>query len=439
MTSTLQQSGATDFAARLESLAAGGSATLAATRRAALARFEQLGWPTRRNEAWKYTSLAPVARTRYGWPASPTSEVAAPRLPGAAGAGERWVFVDGRHDPEHSAPAPSGQPTVGRLMADVLAERAETLELAPDESHAIVALNTALCEDGLVVRVPARRALELPLEVVFAARTPGAAAFPRLHVHLEREARLTLFERHVGGERDGEAGRLVAPLVQVTLEDGASLEHTLLVEHGPGTACVGIRRARLGRDARLQSHVFALGGVLTRDELELAFEGPGAEVELGGLALAGPGDHVDLRTFVDHAVPHCASRQVYHAVVGGDGESVFNGAVLVRPGAQGTEAHQTNRNLLLSHSGRADTKPELEIFADDVQCSHGATIGQLDADALFYLRSRALGLDQARALLTRAFASAVVERVRPAELASLLEAALEHRLSAALSTLPTES
>ena len=182
-------------------------------------------------------------------------------------------------------------------------------------------------------------------------------------------------------------------------------------------------------DARLRSHVFVLGGALVRDEIEVAFLGPGAEAELGGLYVAGHDQHLACRTLVDHAPPSCASSQVYHGVVGAGGHGVFNGAVRVRPGAQGTRAHQTNRNLLLADSARADTKPELEIFADDVKCSHGATVGQLDDEALFYLRSRGLDEQEARRILTRVFGATITSAVRPRELADELARALDERLS----------
>lgn len=420
MIEMLEGRGTSALRERLEALAAPG-APLAAERRAAFARFERLGWPTRRLEAWKYTSVAHLAKAALARPrGEPELDAAERRALGPEHGGPRLVLVDGRLAPGLSRGAEALAPrALGAGDAAALDAREET--------HPFAALNAALFEGGLELALEAARAPEQPLELVLVRRARDAAVFPRVHLRLERGARLRLFVRHVDL---GSGASLSAGLLRAEIGQGAELEHCELVPDGGAGSHLGLRRAALGRDARLASGVLLLGAALQRDELEVRFREPGGEAELSGLAVAGRGQHVDCRTSVDHAPPACASRQLYHAVVGPEAHAVFNGAVLVRPHAQGTQARQTNRNLLLADTARADTKPELEIFADDVQCSHGATIGQLDETALFYLRSRALGERQARALLTRAFAAAIPAAVRTPALAAALEHALERRLEA---------
>ena len=399
-----------------------------ARRRAAFERFAELGWPTRKHEAWKYTSVAPIEKATFQ-PAETISaedrKALAARLEelGVDPVGDCVVFVDGRFDRELSRlPHGSAGYTVRSLAGSYLDALADATD---DEEQAFVALNAALAQDALEVHVPARTRVDKPLEVVFVQRSASTAEHPRVLLRLEREAHLVVVQRFVN---ESEGASLCNAFTSIELDAAADLDHYALVDGRPHAFHVGFLRASVERDARLRSHAFAFGGALVRAESHVAFRAPGAEIDLGGLYVADEGEHVDCRTYVDHAVPHCLSRQLFHGAIGGRGHGIFNGEVLVRQDAQKTEAHQTNRNLLLSDAAKADTKPQLEIFADDVKCSHGATIGQLDADALFYLRSRALDENDARLLLTQAFAAELTERVRPLALQETLAALLETRL-----------
>ena len=397
--------------------------TVMRLRAEAFERFCALGWPTRKHEAWKYTAVTPIARAELrAVPQAANDEDLADRLEeaGVDRTAGCLVFVDGRFSSSLST-TPHG------FTAESLSSSAESAmdSSVEEEQHAFVALNQALFADGARIHVPAKTRIDRPVELVFVQRSKDIASHPRVSIHLEREARLSVVQRHLDF---GAGASLENSYTEITLDQAAELDHYVLVDGTPEAFHVGVQRYSVERDARLRLHTFAFGGALVRCEADVAFRAEGAEVDLGGLYVADEAEHVDCRTFIDHAVPHCASRQVYHGAIGGKGHGVFNGEVLVRTDAQKSEAHQTNRNLLLSDTAKADTKPQLEIFADDVKCSHGATIGQLDPDALFYLRSRALGEDEARMILTRAFAGTITDQARPLALQQTLEQLLATRL-----------
>ncbi|MEJ2514704.1 MAG: Fe-S cluster assembly protein SufD [Gammaproteobacteria bacterium] len=375
----------------------------------ALDAFRDAGFPARRDEAWKYTSLRNVERRRFAAPAVPQAIPGS--VPGVDGLeGATLVFVNGR------LVSADGLPT--RATACSLAEAVaaghpacEPLlgRLADPRRHRFAALGLACFTDGALLDVPADCELDEPVRLVFIADGARQATFsaPRVLIRAGANSRATVVEHYAGGS--GEA--LACATTEIALAPGAAVEHYRLQEESPEAFHLGVLAARLEADARLTSHNIAVGGRIARLDLDTTLAGRGAEVVMNGVYLARDRQHVDNHTSVDHAVPHTRSDQIYRGVLDGRGRAVFNGRALVRQGAAGTDAQQANANLLLSEEAEVDTKPELEIYADDVKCSHGATTGQLDETALFYLRSRGVDEATARTLLTFAFCDVVLARM----------------------------
>ncbi len=421
----------TDWAAALERLErgrfAGESELRAGARRAELERFLALGYPTRRQEAWRNTDVSPVARTAF----EPASE--APAAPLDAAALERWllpgaialVFLDGAYVGGLSThEAPTGL-ELARLASAADAPLGSVLA---SEGRPFAALNGALFTDGALVRVARGKALETPVQVLFASSggaTPRAT-HPRVLVVLEDGAQARVVETFVGSA----GAYLTNSVTELRLGDGAVLDHVRTQEEGEEAYHIAAVEALLGRDASLRSHLFAFGAALSRTETGATFDGRGGAAVLDGLYLIDGERRAECRTSVDHAVPLCTSAQSYRGVLAGRARGAFDGRVTVRPGAWRSDARQSNRNLLLSRDAHVDTKPELEILNDDVKCSHGATVGQLDEDHVFYLRSRGIDDAAARAVLTLGFAREIVDGVREPALRQRLDAELRARIGA---------
>ena len=416
-------------------------AWLQALRRTAYERFETLGFPAVRDEAWRHTDVARIARGAFTAPdlmiPAAAAELAARWTLDLDG--PRLVFVNGRFATHLSAAGPLPPGVVVGSLGAALGTHAPWLEahygrVAAPELQAFTALGTALALDGAVVYVPPGVILTEPVRVLFLSCGAAGTAMEthtRLLVVAGEAAQVDVVEVHAG-EGPG-FSNVVSELV---LAAGAQVGHTK-VQSLPLEALHTARTCdALGRDARCRSWSFAFGAALARNEFEVAFEAPGGDCALDGLWIGSGTQLLDNQTFVDHAHPHCTSRQLYKGILVDAARGVFNGRVLVRPNAQQTSAHQTNRNLLLSENALVDTKPQLEIFADDVQCTHGATIGRLDDESLFYLRSRGIGVPEAQALLVRAFAHEVVSRVRPEGLRAGIERVLSARLPVVTAALP---
>jgi Fe-S cluster assembly protein SufD len=325
------------------------------------------------------------------------------------------VFVDGRLEPGLSSPLSGG------LRVDGLAAGAAPGlgALADGKQHPLAALNTALFPDAACVSVPAGAALSQPIHLVFVSTGDGAprASFPRVFVEVGPGSRALVIQDHV---TLGAGPRFTDVVAEVSVGENASLELVLLQRESEASWQISNLQAELARDARFAARTLTLGGALVRNDLGVRLAGAGAECDLDGLFLGAGSRLVDNHTLVDHAVPHCTSRELYKGILGGRSRGVFRGRVIVRPDAQKSDAQQHNANVLLSNEAEIDTKPQLEIWADDVRCSHGASIGRLDEDALFYLRSRGLAESAARDLLTRGFAAEVLRRVGSAPLAEAL-------------------
>jgi len=398
---------------------AAGPSWLREERRRAIDRFAEHGLPTTRDEEWKYTSLAPLAAVRLDLVDDaaevPADDVLAPYLIGDA-SWTRLVFVNGRYVAKLSTlqPLPSG--AHAGSLADALITDAELvrthLAAAPERSSDPFGdLNTAFWADGAFVHVPAGVELDAPIQLLFATTTEGGpgAVHPRNVVALDRASRVSLVETYV--TLGPAPAYLQNAVTDAVLAPGATLTHQRVVLEAARAVHVGRMRLRQERDSRVDSCALVLGGRLVRSEMDIELLDAGAECALSGLVVAGGEQHADIHTVVDHAAPRATSRQLYKGVLDGRARGVFSGRVVVRPGAQGTDAHQTNKNLLLSDTVEVDSKPQLEIFADDVKCSHGAADGQLGEDAIFYLESRGIDEAAARSMLTRAFANEVLDRI----------------------------
>ncbi|WP_137124884.1 Fe-S cluster assembly protein SufD [Roseomonas sp. HF4] len=418
---TAAQTGAAGFLARYEGLKdhlpGARKPWLNALRADAAAHFAARGFPTRRVEQWKYTDLAPVAQAAFAEPL--TSVGGSVRLP-AANSPHRAVFVDGRFRLDLSTL--DGLPFRVRGLAQDLAEAEPHLgALAKPEAEPLAALNTMLFEDGVFLELPEGVDGGL-LELVSVAVDPGRpfAFHPRHLVRLGAGARLTLIETATG------AGTcLHNPVFEIDVAEGAMLTHGRMLQEAATVFHLSTIYARIAAGATYDNFTVAAGPRLTRNEIHAALVGPHAACHMNGAQMAADGQHVDTTTSLDHAAPDCASRQTYKTVLTGRARGVFQGKIHVHRVAQRTDGYQMNQALLLSEEAEIDSKPQLEIYADDVKCSHGATVGALDADSLFYLRSRGIPGDQARAMLVEAFLHEAVETVTDETLKGALTRVLD--------------
>jgi len=419
--------------------AAGGAepAWLEAQRREARAAFAERGLPTTRDEDWRYTNLAPLAELALR-PAGPTS-LAREQLEALASplfACSLFAFAGGRAVPALSSPPvlPGGArcDSLAQLFADGASDVGARLGHHVDpKAHPFAALNAAGLVDGAAVHVPRGDRVEQPLHLVFASGGRGEVSHPRALIVAEAGSEVIVVQDHVSV---GDAPGFTNAVTEVHVGAGASVQLVILQREHDAQVHVSNLQVRQERDSRFGAHTLSLSGRLVRNDLGAVLAGEGAECSLDGLTVAGGESVVDHHTEVDHAVPHCSSAELYKGVLGGAARGVFRGRVIVRPGAQKTDASQSNRNLLLGARAEIDTRPQLEIYADDVKCSHGSTIGRLDEDALFYLRARALSEARARDLLTRAFALEVLERLPGKGLAEGLDEAVSERLRRAHSS-----
>jgi Fe-S cluster assembly protein SufD len=430
----------TDFRAFTSNGAAGAPAWLAELREGAIARFVELGFPSMKQEEWRFTSVAPIADAGFTLAHPARTPLAAPpaidRL--ALGAGPRIVFVDGRHAPELSTAAhlPGGV-RAGSLAAELRTDSGRELLRAHLGRHArwhespFAALNTAFLADGGFVHVPANVTLDRPLELLFlstgqAVSDGPVVSHPRSLIVLERGARAVVVETYAAL---ADAVYWTNAVTEVVTGQGAHAELYRVQREGPRSFQVATTHSRQDRDSYLGLHVITLGAALARHDIVTVLDGSGAELILNGLYLLGGAQHADHHTLIDHAQPHCASHEFFNGVLAERAHGVFNGRIVVRPGAQRTDSKQTNNNLLLSTEARADSQPQLEIYADDVKCTHGSTVGPIDEMQLYYLRSRGLSPEGARSILTYGFGAEILGRMRHVEVRDRLDRLVRERLS----------
>jgi Fe-S cluster assembly protein SufD len=395
-------------------------------RHAARRHFRELSLPTLKTEDWRFTSIAPLLREPFELPAVVKFEQARLPAPTAADA-MRLVFVNGKFAADLSQldgiPA---KVAVGSL-ADAPEDVARSLGRVADfHDQVFTALNTGFAGDGAYVMVGDRQTVERPIEFIYLTQPAGQtiATYPRALVVIGTGARATIVERYLAA---AESPYFTNAVTEILVRDDAVLDHIKLQQEGRAAIHVANAQIVLGARSRLSTHTLTFGGRLSRNEVRVRFDGEHAEATVNGLYLASGRQHVDHQTILDHAMPHCASHELYKGILDDHAHGVFNGKIFVRKDAQKTDAKQTNKVLLLSDDATIDTKPQLEIFADDVKCTHGATVGQLDSEQLFYLRSRGIGEDAARALLTFAFANDVVGRLPIEALREELEQAIIRR------------
>jgi Fe-S cluster assembly protein SufD len=435
------------FRALREQSGAGSPSWMERLRESAFTSFERLGFPTTHQEEWKYTNVAPIAKAKF----ETAFEHGKESLPALDAAGlqaftyeearrSQLVFVDGIYRPELSSVEALPEAVAAMDIAAALKEekyaeiiRGQLARSADFNENAFTALNTAFLASGAFILIPQGAQVEQPVHLLFLAdgRDALKASFPRVLIVAERGSTATVIESYASV---GEDAYFTNAVVEVNLGDGARLNHYKVQRESAEAFHVATTQASLGRNSSYNSTAITLGAQLSRHNINVTLDHEGAEVWVDGLYLVGEGQHTDTHSLIDHRQPHCTSHQLYKGILDGKSRAVFNGKVFVREGAQQTDAMQTNRNLLLSNEARVDTKPQLEIFADDVKCAHGATVGQLEDEELFYLSSRGLSADLARNLLTYGFAEEVIEKIKVESIKAQLDEAVLNRLHSNLET-----
>jgi len=408
---------------------------LSGLRQAGLDGFQRAGFPTSRDEDWRFNDLAPLTGREFRLAAQDvsgvTAEQVAPFLFAIPGV-RTLIFVNGRYAPGLSAPGEFPAGLTIRNLAGALGGETATVErhlgrYATPAAGGFTALNTAFVRDGLFVHVAPGIDAGAPIHAVFVSdgRADGAVTYPRNLLVVEQGARLAVLESYVGL-----AGGIyfTNAVTEAVVGDGAHLEHTKIQRESDAAFHIGTTHMQHGRNSRGLSFSVSFGAALCRNNLDVVLDGPGIEAEMLGLYTGRGRQEVDNHTSLLHAHPDCSTREVYKGILDDRSHGVFNGKIYVTPIAQKTDAKQTNRALLLSEQARIDTKPQLEIFADDVKCTHGATVGALDQTAAFYLKSRGIGGELARKILTYAFAAEVLEEIPHAAVRADLEAIVMRQL-----------
>jgi Fe-S cluster assembly protein SufD len=361
-------------------------------------RFSEVGFPTTHDEDWRFTSVAPIARTTYA-PAVPVRSV------------------------QQACPAGVEICKLSEAPRELI--EAHLARYAGYLTNPFVALNTANFEDGLFVRIAKGAVVEEPIELAIQSSANGhpTASHPRNLIVAGANSHATIVETYAGNG----GAYFTNPVTEIVVGDHAVIDHYKLQTEGARAFHVATLQIQLGRDTNFRSHSLSFGGALVRNDINAVLS-EGSECTLNGLYLVAGEQHIDNHTSIDHAKPNAASHELYKGILEGHSSAVFNGKILVRKDAQKTDAKQTNKNLVLSEDAVINTKPELQILANDVRCTHGATIGQLDPEGIFYLQSRGIGRAEARNLLIFAFARDIVDRIKVEPLRQQLEQILLEKL-----------
>jgi Fe-S cluster assembly protein SufD len=400
----------------------------------AFAQFQKAGFPTSSAEDWRFTNITPIAGTDFQLPTKENRPISRQEIEPyfLAGAGCRLVFVNGRFTPELSAVPDASDGIIARSLAKQIATDSETVEVnlgrfLDTKRDAFSALNTAFLEDGAYVHIREGLVPERPLHLLFVSVGGDAPLMthPRNLIIAEKGSEATIVEEYVSLGK----GRLLSnAATEVVVEDAANVSHYRIERESVETFHVSTLRLQQGRDTNVASHSLLLGGTLIRNNVHPVLAGVGGECLVNGLFLGTGREHLDNYMLVEHRSPHCQSRQFYNGILDQHAHGVFHGRIIVHRDAQKTDAKQTNRNLLLSDEAQIDSKPQLEIFADDVKCTHGATIGQIDEGALFYLRTRGIDELSARRLLLESFARECLDRMSQGPARSHVETLLLGRV-----------
>jgi Fe-S cluster assembly protein SufD len=405
----------------------GGPAWLTEQRRVAADRFTGLGFPTARQESWKFTPLRTLADQSFAEPLNGRRETGAEF---AFNSPIHLGFVDGRYRADLSSTAALPAGVRLQSLATVLATDPNSIadrlfQTSDRQPHALLALNTAMLSDGVVLDIDDGVTLDQPVILRFQGSGENVSWHPRLLIRVGAGSTATLVEEH-----DGRTGRYFSnPVAEVTVGPGATLHHYKLQDEGRDASHLSVTTVRLADQARYDGFILNLGASLARNEVLAILDGSGIDYRISGAYAIGGRQHSDITTLIDHRHPRCTSREVVKGVVSGEGRAVFQGKIIVRPDAQKTDGYQLNRALLLSDKAEIDSKPELEIYADDVKCSHGATVGELDDAQLFYLRARGIPLETARSLLIAAFLDEAIDEIAVTSVREHFSAVLHQRLT----------
>jgi Fe-S cluster assembly protein SufD len=401
----------------------------------AMNRFSELGFPSTRHEEWKYTNVAPIARQPFHIADSSPRGVSAKslksiRIPGLKG--PRLVFIDGRFAEKFSSLGRLPKGVKIQNLAAAMNEDPEFIErhiarYVSFRENPFVSLNTALLQDGACILIGRNVTVRTPVHLLFLSSGEGepGVSFPRNLIVAAEGSSLDLVEHYAGLNGGGYFTNAVTEIAQ---GENAVVNYYKIQEERRNAFHIATVQVRQSRSSRFSSHSISMGGALVRNDINAVLDGEGAECTLNGLYTLDGEQHEDNHTRIEHARPHCASHELYKGILDGNSTGVFNGKIYVHKDAQKTDAKQTNKNLLRSENASINTKPQLEIFADDVKCTHGATIGQLDEEAVFYLRARGIGEEEARNLLTCAFARDIIGRVKIEAIRMKLETDLMRRL-----------
>ncbi|MCM3904851.1 MAG: Fe-S cluster assembly protein SufD [Pyrinomonadaceae bacterium] len=413
-------------------------------RESAMDRFEQLGFPSVKEEEWKYTNVAPISKLNFKPALASVDADAAVTSAELARFGyleaqaSQLVFRNGilRNDLGSLAGLPVGVVAIDLVEAIADAKYGELIRehlarSADYNANAFTALNTAFVSSGAFVLIGKGTELESPLHLNFIADPSDSdlANFPRVLVIAEENSRATIIESYAG---TGDAAYFTNAVVEIVLKDGASLEHYKVQRESLDAYHIATTSADLGSNSSYDSTTINFGAQLSRHDIHVTMANEGAECWVDGLYVVSSDQHTDTHSVIDHQQPHCTSHQLYKGILDGKSRAVFNGKIFVRHGAQKTDAMQTNKNLLLSDEARVDTKPQLEILADDVKCAHGAAVGQIEEDELFYLETRGIHPDLARNLLTYGFAEEVIGKIKVDSIRAQLDEAVLNRINARL-------
>ena len=416
----------------------GESEWLLSMRKLALERFSESGLPTIKDEDWRFTNVAPVGKLSLQpaprWQDGTISIDTFPQLGLSRFADSRLVFVDGHFSRELSSVA-HHDGLIVMSIAEALILRPSQVEphlfrLSQKNATPFATLNAALFQDGAFIQISRDRKITEPVQLYYIS-TPnasGGAVCPHTLIVAEKGTQATITESYLNV---GDAVHLTAAVTEIVVGDNANIEFLKFQDEGSEAFHFGTLAARAGRDSHLRLHSMAFGAKISRTNIQATLAGEGAECVLNGLYLVGDERVADHYMIVDHAVPHGTSHEYFNGILTDKAKGVFHGRIIVRPDAQKTDAKQTNKNLLLSDDATVDTKPQLEIYADDVKCTHGATIGQLSDEALFYLRSRGIPQEKARQMLIYAFAGEIIDRIHCEPLRRELGERVWDRLNAA--------
>lgn len=416
----------------------GSNEWLTRLRQSAMDHFSVVGFPSIKDEEWKYTNVAPLAKIGFEVPPATISPFDLSEFTYPETAHSQLVFVNGvlRGDLSDLTALPAGLVAIdlskaiaderyGEIVWQHLAQNADYV------ANGFTALNTALLSSGAFIYIPKNLAVETPLHLLFISdnTSPNIASFPRVLVVAEESSSITVVESYAA---TSDQVYFTNAVVELTLKDNSRVKHYKLQREGREAFHVATTAADLGRNSNYDTTTITLGGQLSRHDIAAVMDNEGAECRVDGLYIVTTGQHTDTHSVIDHRKPNCSSHQLYKGILDGKSRAVFNGKIFVRHDAQKTDAMQTNKNLLLSKEARVDTKPQLEILADDVKCAHGAAVGQIDEDELFYLATRGIHSDLARNLLTYGFAEEVIVNISVDSIREQLDKAVLNRLNARL-------